>query len=430
MIYLILILGLFFRLISLNQSLWLDEATTALASRLPLTEFFNNFMLADFHPPLYYLIIHYWSLIAGTSEIALRIPSVVFGFLTIYVVYHIAKELKFKWPLAPALFLATSGLHIYYSQEARMYSLVTFLVSYLFLLFIRKKWFLFSIILPTIFLTDYLSLLIYPALFIYTFLQNKKDIKKILLSLIPLAFVFILWLPTFYSQLSNGLAVKESVSSWWYILGPVTFKNVALIPIKFITGRISFDNNIIYILVTLIASAPFVYQISKAKNKLIWSWFAISLILGVFISFFIPTLTYFRYLFVLPAFYLLISENISKKLIMLILTINILSSGYYLLNNKFYRENWREAAKAIGSEKVVFPVNSQKEALIYYGKENNILSNNQLTNNQSTIWLSRYVWEIFDPSDLTRKYIEDLGYNKVSEANFNGVVLFKYANRN
>ena len=40
MIYFVLVLGLMLRLISLNQSLWLDEATTAIVVRMPLTDFY------------------------------------------------------------------------------------------------------------------------------------------------------------------------------------------------------------------------------------------------------------------------------------------------------------------------------------------------------------------------------------------------------
>src|SRR3990167_4933057 len=143
MTFFVLILGIILRLISINQSLWLDEATTAIASQLSLSDFFTHFISKDFHPPLYYLIIHYWSSIFGISEIALRIPSVIFGISTIYIVYLVAREIKIKWPIIPALFLATSGLHIYYSQEARMYSMAAFLVSLSVYLFLRQKWLLF-----------------------------------------------------------------------------------------------------------------------------------------------------------------------------------------------------------------------------------------------------------------------------------------------
>lgn len=432
MIYGILFLGLVLRLISLNQSLWLDESTTALVTKMPIADFFGKFMYADFHPPLYYLIVSWWVNLFGSSEISLRIPSVIFGVATVYIVYLIAKEISLKIPWLGALYLATSGLHIYYSQEARMYGLGTLLVSYLVLFYVKKQWTQFSIVLLLIFLTDYVSLLILPALLVFTVFKRSKDIKKVLYSLIPLGLTFVAWLPYLSKQLIAGMSVKDS--AWWNILGPVTFKNVALIPTKFMIGRITTDNKLVYGLAIIFISMIFAVIIGKARNKknlsVIWAWLGLSLIFGIILSFFIPTLTYFRYLFILPAFYILLSESTNKLFIAIILFVNIFSSSLYLFNPRFQRENWREVSRLIGSEKIVFPAKSQKEALTYYGKENNIISKNQVTNNEATIWLSRYVWNIFDPTDSTRKYIEDLGYNKVSEANLNGIILFKYARRN
>jgi uncharacterized membrane protein len=427
MIYIVLFLSLLLRLISLNQSLWLDEATTALVSQMPVYDFFSKFMPADFHPPLYYLVIHYWTVLFGTSEVVLRLPSVIFGILSIYTIYTIAKELKFKWPIIPALFLATSGLHIYYSQEARMYMMVSWLVSYLVLTYIRKQWKLFSVLLALIFLTDYLSILILPALFVHTVLYSKSDIKKFIYSIVPFGLTFVLWLPTFFKQLMNGMSVKSSMSGWWDILGAVSFKNIALIPTKFILGRVSLDNKVLYGFLITVLILIFGYAISKAKNKLVWSWFGLSLVLGILISFLIPTLTYFRYLFILPAFYLLVAENTNRYIIAIVLAVNIVSSSFYLLNAKFHRENWRELKNVVGSNVIVLSTTSQKEALIYYGLDNQIVSLQELKSNfPQQVWLSRYVWNVFDPSDSTRKNIEELGYNWSEEVNLNGVVVWKY----
>src|SRR5258708_22082891 len=130
MIIFVLIFGLILRLISLNQSLWLDEATSASTIKMSLSTFFQKFAQGDFHPPLYYLTLRLWGSIFGTSEVALRSLSILFAVATIYVVYRIGRELiSSKAGLIASLLLATSGLHVYYSQEARMYSMSTFLVS-------------------------------------------------------------------------------------------------------------------------------------------------------------------------------------------------------------------------------------------------------------------------------------------------------------
>jgi uncharacterized membrane protein len=424
MIWIVLIVGTILRVISLNQSLWLDEATTALVTRMSLNDIFTKFLPGDFHPPLYYLILKYWTSIFGSSEIALRVPSLIFGVLTIYTVYLIGRKLfNEKIGIISSLFLATSGLSIYYSQEARMYSLAAFLVTLSIYLFQTKKWIFFSITLALIGLTDYVSLFILPVFL----LVGYKDWKKVLTSFIPLVLSFILFLPIFIKQISGGLSLEGS--AWWNILGLPTFKNIALIPVKFVLGRISFDDKVIYGVIVALVLSFFTYILSGAlkKSKLLWLWLIFPTVLAILLSFKIPTLSYFRLLFVLPALYLLLAVGAKNKMfIALVLLVNIASSAFYVFNPRFHRENWKLASAAIDGQKIVFPSDSQKEALIYYGKEGNIISVDKLRKNDKDIWLSRYVWEIFDPTDSARLRIEQLGYNKVSEENFNGVVFWKY----
>ena len=425
MIYLILLAGLVLRLISLNQSLWLDEATSALVAKMSITNIFIKFLPGDFHPPLYYLVLKYWSSIFGYSEVSLRLPSVIFGVATVYLIYLIAIKIFNKQiALITAVLMATSGLAIYYSQEARMYSLAAFLVTLAFYLFISKKWIFFSIVLLLIGATDYVALFVVPVFFIVGY----KNWKKLLFSLAPLCLGFFFWLPIFIRQLKAGASV--SGSAWWNILGSASFKNIALIPIKFMFGRVSLDNKVVYGMVVVLVALLFGHLLFKARkaSRILWGWLIIPIVVGILVSFKIPTLSYFRFLFCLPAFYILIaSSKAPKYLIYLVLLVNLVSSFYYLLTPKFQRENWRSAAVTIGEGKIVLPADSQKEALIYYGKENQIIPVGKLSKNDREVWLSRYVWEIFDPLDLVRKKLETLGYNKVQEDNFNGVMFWKYA---
>lgn len=429
MIYLILIVGLILRLVSLNQSLWLDEATSALAARMSLADLFSKFLPGDFHPPLYYLILKYWTEVFGFSEVALRVPSIIFGILTVYFVYLIGREISNrKTGLIASVLLATSGLAVYYSQEARMYMLATMLVTASIYFFLKKKWLVFGICLALIGMSDYVSLLIIPIFLI----AGWKDIKKVILSFIPLVVLFLFWFPIFVKQLSAGFSVAGS--PWWNILGTVTLKNIALIPVKFMIGRISFDNKVLYGIIVVAISLLFGYllYLSRKSSKILWYWLVIPIVLGIILSFRIPALSFFRFLFCLPALYLLIASGLEKSgkyekaALILVLGINILSSSYYLFNYRFQREDWRAAAMAIGTDRVVLPGSSQKEALVYYGKGSQITDAQHLTKNDKTIWLSRYVAGIADPTDSTRLAIESLGYNKASEFNFNGVVFWEY----
>lgn len=426
----ILAFGLLFRLISLNQSLWLDEATTALVSKMSFSDIFSKFLPGDFHPPFYYLLMKLWVLVFGTSEISLRIPSVIFGVGIIYFVYLIAKKMfDIKAANIASLLAATSGLLIYYSQEARMYSLTAFLVVIAFYLLLKEKWIWFSISLLFLGMTDYVVLLIVPVFFVY----KIKDIKKLFLSLLPLLGGFILWSPLFLRQAAGGLS--NSGNSWWNILGTLTLKNVGLIPVKFILGRISFDNRLIYAFVAGISVVLFLYLVFRSikSAKTIMLWLILPMLLGILISIKVPILYYFRFIFCLPALYILAAqgmETTNKKyfwaFLFGILFINIFSSGKYLFSQKFQRENWRGASQIIGNDALVMPRNSHEEAIVYYGKASNLTDVGNLTGKEGKIWLSRYVWEITDPSDETRHKIESLGYTKSGEYDFNGVVLWEY----
>ena len=73
-------------------------------------------------------MLHYWIQIAGRSEVALRLLSVVFSLLTIGVVYRLAARLFGPGTgLMAALLLAFSPFHIAAAQEARMYTMLAFL---------------------------------------------------------------------------------------------------------------------------------------------------------------------------------------------------------------------------------------------------------------------------------------------------------------
>lgn len=425
------------RFISLNQSLWLDEATTALVSKMPLGDIFTKFLPGDFHPPFYYILMKGWVSIFGSSEIFLRIPSVIFGLGLVYFIYLITKKLfGKKASFISSLLAATSGLLIYYSQEARMYMLAALLVALAFYYFIEKKWVIFSIVLVLIGLTDYVALFVLPVFLIF----SGKDFKKVIKSLIPLVIVFALWSFIFVKQLLGGFGVEKS--AWWGILGTLSWKNLGLIPVKFILGRISFDNRLIYGIISAFSILSYLFVILRRplkdhSEKLVLGWLIFPIIIGILVSIKVPVLTYFRFLFCLPPLFILAAKGISelngKKswfVFGVFLVANIFFSGKYLLQNKFHREDWREASLIIGDTKVIYPTSSQKEALTYYGKEKNIVYYKDFKGEEKEIWLSRYVWNIFDSTDQARLKIENLGYNKVWEINYNGVEYWKYENRN
>lgn len=134
----IIILGITLRIyqIGLNPY-WHDEVWTIIYSRMSLSGIWHEFLIQEPTPPLYYVITHFAMLI-GFNEYSFRIISTVFGVAMIPTVYLVAKEYINKYVGFIAAFLvAINPFTIYYSQEARTYTLMMLLVTCVLYCYIR-----------------------------------------------------------------------------------------------------------------------------------------------------------------------------------------------------------------------------------------------------------------------------------------------------
>ncbi|MGQ9786353.1 MAG: glycosyltransferase family 39 protein [Anaerolineae bacterium] len=109
------------------QSLWYDEAVSWYLTQMSLPQL-TTWTANDIQPPLYYYFLWFWVRLAGTSEYALRFPSVLYATLTLPMLWRLARRLFGTSGAWLALLLALlSPFHVYYAQEARMYTLLAFL---------------------------------------------------------------------------------------------------------------------------------------------------------------------------------------------------------------------------------------------------------------------------------------------------------------
>jgi uncharacterized membrane protein len=123
---LVISVGLVLRIATLDRkSLWLDEVVTLRVAKMNVKNIImRNAMQWEPHPPLYYVLMHYWVRL-GYSEAVLRLPSAIMGAIAIPMLCWLVYEWGGRWSaLASAWLLTIAPLHIWYSQEARMYALV------------------------------------------------------------------------------------------------------------------------------------------------------------------------------------------------------------------------------------------------------------------------------------------------------------------
>ena len=89
-------LALAVRLYNLSyHSLWFDEAMSVYWARSTTARILEVSMnlVEDRLPPLYYLLLHYWRLLLGDGELAVRLPSVLLGTLLVPILYRLGLDL-------------------------------------------------------------------------------------------------------------------------------------------------------------------------------------------------------------------------------------------------------------------------------------------------------------------------------------------------
>ncbi len=80
------------------------------------------------HHFLYFLVLHYWRLMAGSSEFALRLPTAIFGILSVFVLFKLSSLIfDNKTALIGSLLLAVNPEHFFPSFALKQYTLTLLL---------------------------------------------------------------------------------------------------------------------------------------------------------------------------------------------------------------------------------------------------------------------------------------------------------------
>ncbi len=205
----------------LNQSLWRDEAFSALLSlKSPLQIIFLS--MRDATPPLHYLLLHYWMLLFGNTEVSMRGLSFIFHLLTVLVVFFIVRKVIHS--VMPQILITFSVLLnpflLQYAFEARAYSMLCFLITLAVYLAITKRYLLAGVALTLAVFTHnfaVFSLASFIAWFLYHSRHRLKSATKELFQffLLPIASLFIwgnvIW--TQWVQVAGGFWIKQATSS-------------------------------------------------------------------------------------------------------------------------------------------------------------------------------------------------------------------------
>jgi uncharacterized membrane protein len=113
-----------------HQSYWYDEAHTVWLVHFSFGRMLSKLPSTETSPPLYFVLAWVWAHLFGYGETALRSLSALAGVATVPVAYLAACQFfARRIALVAAALTASSPLLVWYSQEARAYSLMVLLTA-------------------------------------------------------------------------------------------------------------------------------------------------------------------------------------------------------------------------------------------------------------------------------------------------------------
>jgi uncharacterized membrane protein len=210
-----------------KRVLWFDEANSLLIAKASPAAIINA-VRDDTHSPFYYLVLHDWRFVAR-GEVGARLLSVLAGVATVGIVYALRCALIGRSAgLLGAAFMAVCPLHIWYSQELRMYALQTLLVTLSFLLMVlalRRQgaalWIGYSVVTALSLYAQYASfyaVIAQNAFVAICYWRDRQKLRFWLLSQCAVVLLFAPWIPAFVYQTRMAMG-----SSW---LEPLEFSRV------------------------------------------------------------------------------------------------------------------------------------------------------------------------------------------------------------
>jgi hypothetical protein len=199
-----------------RQSFWLDELVTVSLVRKSFGAMVHAIPHSEATPYLYYILAWPWSRLFGSGEVGLRSLSALAGTATVVAAYGAGASLvSRRVGLIAAALVAVNPFLIWYSQEARSYSLVTLFVAVGLWLFGRALagerralagWGLLSALALA---THYFALFVVVPEAVWLVARVRDRRRAVAAALIP-TFVLLAELPLLLAQRGNGESAAQS----------------------------------------------------------------------------------------------------------------------------------------------------------------------------------------------------------------------------
>ena len=364
---LLTLLAFVLRLTGLTRyGLWYDETFSQIVSTTNWDVFWIALLSDAVHPPGYYLLLRVTIPLIGDSEFALRFISVAAGTLAVPLIYQLGRILGNKsWGLAAALLLTINPFALWYSQEARMYSLLlpfAIATSYAFWRFAQHatwtRWLWLTLLLAGGFALHYFAFFLSLIQFVYIVFDLRRTfpiIRRWILAQFAAFIPFAFWALAVANREGGtfGIGWINPVSP---LDIPLTLPNLAFV----LADSLWAWAGLILLLVAIVAGYFAIKQLRfrprkamMAAFKFLLIWLILPPILVWAMSLKLPLYVDRHLIIILPALLLLASmaviskSNLAYGLVLGLAIVSIVGCVRLFLDTNFAKEDWRGAAAYI-----------------------------------------------------------------------------------
>jgi mannosyltransferase len=350
--------GAFLRLFLIGaKSLWLDEAFSIVISQRSLLDVLRMVVKTDTHPPLYYLLLKIW-LVFGSSEAQARSLSAVFSIAAIPLMYMVASALfeDRRAGLVAAAILTFSPFQIWYAQEARMYSMLTFFVLASAFFFIQALehgelvyWVGYVLTTSLALYTDNGAIWYVASISVYFLIARRRFSNRLagwLVSNLAVGLIYIPWLPFFIHQ------TQSVTESFW--LPPPSFQTVLGTFLDFQSYNFPLIEISLLYLTTIFIWA-FIVPRKGWQQQFASLWLFLPILVSLLLSLRQPIFLSRNLIAASIGYYLLVTAILLKfksTRLMLALLLPLLMMNLFSIGRDAWviqKEDWRDAAKYVAN---------------------------------------------------------------------------------
>jgi hypothetical protein len=229
----------------LNQSLWGDEAFSAVAVAKSFSEMLGV-VARDTAPPGYYVANWLWTRVFGFSEIGIRSMSTLMMIIMAIYAGALVKELfDDKWGAWMAAIVVFFSPFLFdFAFEGRMYAILGMFGMMSTYYFFKKNWPAYSLTAVLTLYAQHFGVFLIFAQFLWFFLENWKDWGKIwkkkrvvgvvkkLLPFLIMGGLYLPWVYPLYKQVT-----KVGGGGFWLAVPKI--KDLLDISLRFLTGGVA-----------------------------------------------------------------------------------------------------------------------------------------------------------------------------------------------